>query len=351
MSGTKSTDVFLERKAQLLLQVRQQQQTASKSIEKLVTKLNDLCLKIDKISIADNNITKKFKDHQNALQQELINLNQRQDQLKKIQPPITPKNLNIDTFEINLKNILKIEEENSHTSQLIDKFNCDIINLSIADKDIVNIEHKIQKFKDELQMYDYLLKKWLPNDYNNLIIQYNKINAKLKKNNEDLKNGKDSSIVKMQYKIIDNEIEQLFNKINHLLQTANEREKMHQQRLYILTGLREVCASLGFEEVTEPQYIENGDYNSEVVQTFDTIDQGMVTFRIYLDNSIESDSGINIKNCQEEFDHLSDLLMEEYGVKTDFRPISQQHSPTKITFSTKPIPKEKSNKRTIGNRE
>lgn len=110
--------------------------------------------------------------------------------------------------------------------------------------------------------------------------------------------------------------------------------------MYTLKALRVICASLGFKEVSEPSYEKEDDCGSPVVQTFDTLNEGLVTFRLYLHNKIESDSGIDVEVCRDEFEKLSKLLKDKYGVDTSFRRIGQEAAPQRLSKTEKPMPQQ-----------
>ena len=96
-----------------------------------------------------------------------------------------------------------------------------------------------------------------------------------------------------------------------------ELEHKHQKRLYVLKALRQVCVEMGFKD-TEPQYVD-GAKRGRIVYEVDTYSQGTVAFYLTLEG-VTVDSCIADDMCLDEFDKLSTLLQEEFGVKTEFRP-------------------------------
>jgi len=103
--------------------------------------------------------------------------------------------------------------------------------------------------------------------------------------------------------------------INSRINDAQEMERKHQKRLYVLKALRQVCKEMGFAE-SEPRY-EKEDKRNRIVYEVDTLDQGNIRFFISLD-SISANSAIPKNNCLEEFDKVSQFLEDEFGVKTKF---------------------------------
>jgi len=117
-----------------------------------------------------------------------------------------------------------------------------------------------------------------------------------------------------------------------------EKDNLHQKRLYVIKSLREVCASLGFDEINEPLYEKEGDAYSPVVQDFDTLIHGTLTFRMALEGNVESSSGISIDNCGEKFSEISELLREQYGIETSFKRAGEEE-PLKKAKTAKDLPK------------
>ncbi|MBM3239023.1 hypothetical protein FJZ31_22245 [Candidatus Poribacteria bacterium] len=107
---------------------------------------------------------------------------------------------------------------------------------------------------------------------------------------------------------------------------ADEQENKHQKRLYLLKALRQVCAEMGFEEVSKPRYEQEGDRGSRILLTVDTLDRGRIAFTLSLDG-ISSFSEIADDRCFEEFGQLSQYLEEEFGIETKFRLAEGEPAP------------------------
>jgi hypothetical protein len=110
------------------------------------------------------------------------------------------------------------------------------------------------------------------------------------------------------------------------VQQAEANESKYQQRLYVLKGLRQVCAEMGFEEVDPPRSERPGDRMSRIKLIVDTIDRGRVTFYLSLE-SIEADSCISQNHCFEEFSELSKQLTDTFGIVTKFKIPEAESSP------------------------
>lgn len=135
----------------------------------------------------------------------------------------------------------------------------------------------------------------------------------------------------------------LMNELDTLIEDVNCKEEFHQKRLYVIKALREVCASLGFRELDSPHYAEENNFHSPIVQTFDTLNVGVIKFIITLDGKLESDSGISKDRCGLEFTDISKLLKDEFGVETEFR-IVEEGEPLRKQKSAKDLP-DASNKK------
>lgn len=110
----------------------------------------------------------------------------------------------------------------------------------------------------------------------------------------------------------------LTGEIERELQSAEENAGCHEQRVYVLKALRQVCADMGFTEVSPPSREVESDPKSRIRLIVDTINRGRVTFFLSLD-AIESDSCITDSHCFEEFGRLSEQLTESFGVLTEFK--------------------------------
>jgi LPS O-antigen subunit length determinant protein (WzzB/FepE family) len=99
---------------------------------------------------------------------------------------------------------------------------------------------------------------------------------------------------------------------------AEAQEEKHQKRIYLLKALRQVCAEMGFEEFSAPEYEREGDRGSRITLMVDTLDKGRISFSLALDG-ISSTSEIAEGHCFEEFSELSKYLEEQYGIQTEFK--------------------------------
>ncbi|MDQ7065342.1 MAG: hypothetical protein Q9P90_13985 [candidate division KSB1 bacterium] len=118
---------------------------------------------------------------------------------------------------------------------------------------------------------------------------------------------------------------------------AEEKEARHQQRMYLLKALRQVCVDMGFGEVEPPRFEREDDRGSRIVLTIDTYAYGTVTFFLSLE-AIEADSCISDRHCFEEFDQLSQQLKDKFGVQTKFRMADGEEPPQLIRKGEKEEP-------------
>jgi hypothetical protein len=120
------------------------------------------------------------------------------------------------------------------------------------------------------------------------------------------------------------------------LAVADSLEAAHQQRLYMLRGLRDVCARLDFDEL-EPPAFEDGP-ESVVILRVDTGVKGRITFRLGIDSHIETDSEMDPRYCPAEFGKLSEALEEAYGVQAQFVHVGDADRPDRKTWAAKDMP-------------
>lgn len=120
-------------------------------------------------------------------------------------------------------------------------------------------------------------------------------------------------------------------------QVVQELEVKHQRRLYVLTALRQVCHSMGFQELAEPAYERPADLRSRIIYIVDTLDRGRIKFHLGLEG-IESDSGISRNHCHEQFDELSRHLSDQYGVITQFRSAEEGPDQVLRTYDEEDLP-------------
>ena len=100
-----------------------------------------------------------------------------------------------------------------------------------------------------------------------------------------------------------------------------DREARHQERLYVMNALKDVCRTLGFGEEEDAHLENDSDRGSPLIYKVDTYDEGLITFKLTLDG-IEAQSAISTRLCMKEFNNLSEQLSEKFGVKTRFKVVT-----------------------------
>lgn len=345
MSGTKSSDIELNRIAEQLLQTKREKNVAFEIIEELSNRIDNIISKMSEVLTQNASIANLFLENKELLKKKAINIKEVKKELQGILIPELTRDVNTQWLEATHGRILQLRSEIQRICNVFDEIEASIINLNVADKSLSIIEINIQKYQNESQNHEKMLKKWMLSEY----IRSNQDNENLQNEllhyKETLHNKKDSEQITKNFK----EIEGVFNKLNSrlksLVQEAMHKEELHQRRLYILKGLREVCRSIGFEEASEPKYEIEGDYNSPILQSFDTLNKGNFKIKLHLHNRIESDSGINQEICDDEFGKLSGLLAQEFGVLTLFKRVNQEDSPKRITKKYKSQQKSQENEK------
>lgn len=105
--------------------------------------------------------------------------------------------------------------------------------------------------------------------------------------------------------------------VNGLLDRLKTMKEGHQSRINVLKALRQVCANLGFGEVSPPRLLIEGDYTSRIAFVADTFNQGEITFYLALDR-IEANACIGKSECHFEFGKVSEQLKKHFGIHTKF---------------------------------
>jgi len=322
----------------MLLKTKREKDVTLKEITDIFRRIDDINSRMDSAQTKKTIGGKLFTEYEDALKKESGSLAERQKKLKDVQLPESVRGADPNRLQTIQDDISRIRDKNRKTEGVLDKTESDIINLSISDKVLSNIEFVRRKFQAAREAQEGLLKKWLPDKYEKLTKDYEKVRESISRHKEALNSRKDTNQAAKDFKKTEDALKDLTERLTALAQKADRSEELHQKRLYILKGLREVCASLGFEDVGKPRYEKDGDFNSVVLHTVDTLNEGRVTFKLHLDNRIESDSGISLDACGDEFKKLSDLLKETYGVETAFKRVSQEEGPNRISKTEKPMP-------------
>jgi len=345
MSGIKVTDVLLEAKANLLLEVSGDKADALNRVQSLLQRLGDLLQGIEGVTAGDSAVAEKLKSYQDRLKQEEVSLNTRQRDLDRIELPGAAKDADTDRLNESKGAISRINEKNGATAGLFEEVNSNIINLKTADKTMARIESALQNLAYELQSQGQLLERWLPEEHRDLLETKESVTAALEKQRGAIDASESPDGVTRELGLIEETAGSLSGDIKRLGEETVRREKLQQKRVYVLKGLRNTCAYLGFKEVGGPDYDNKEDRNSPVVQTFDTINRGLITFRLTLDGRIDSNSGMSDDVCTEEFSRLAEFLAQEYGIQTEFKHPGHDDLPERLTSTEKPVPRRREPKR------
>ncbi|MCS7305546.1 MAG: hypothetical protein NZ602_10625 [Thermoguttaceae bacterium] len=142
-----------------------------------------------------------------------------------------------------------------------------------------------------------------------------------------------------QYGQLEPHLNTLRNQIQQAAQTAHQRESQHQKRLYVLQALRQVCQSLGFQEIDGPRYEAAEDQSSRILLQVDTFDRGTIQFFLGLD-TLHTLSDMAEGHCFEQFDQLSKYLEEQFGVHTEFRYLDGSRPPKLIRKGERDFPSD-----------
>jgi hypothetical protein len=237
---------------------------------------------------------------------------------------------NIKTFENKLhkKNYSGVDEK-------INEIRSTVTGLEKADSFLIKLETGLQEINSEKELNHYILQRWESDKYKTCSASQNAIYEELRDLREKLiKHGHISlSVVQ---RLIDEAV-LIKSQLKGALKTAIDKEQSHQKRLYVVKSLREVCASMGFEEKGDPYFETEDERTSAVIQEFKTFVYGDLIFRITLNGNLESTSGISTEHCGEQFEEISTALKDHYGIKTEFR-LEDEDEPLKTKKTAKRIP-------------
>jgi hypothetical protein len=313
--------------------------------------------KIEMINFAPiKEFYKDLRNHINKVEGIITNYTIKDQEVKSLKAKIgiLKKNINdqlISVKDTAIKNLLgeylnrlKIAENElgykkyQGLSEMLDKLSNNLPLLKRADEIICDIEDEMSEVESIFKENNAILTKWVVKDYQEFLKEKENIYTQLEQCRKELY----SEIINIgKLNNLFEHIKNLLDKLTASLSTAQEKEELHQKRLYIIQALREVCASLGFQEIDTPHYEEEGNAYSPVVQSFDTLNLGTIAFRVALEGRIDSSSGISVDKCDEEFSKLSEILKEKYGVETAFKRVGEEE-PIKKYKTAKDLPQSKS---------
>lgn len=205
--------------------------------------------------------------------------------------------------------------------------------LKETDKINSDIESEINKVESIFKENDGIFKDWVPNDYEDYLNVKGSITAKLSECKKELVGNIDTA----KFNSILAESKSLSDKVALSLSLAMEKENLDQKRIYVIKSLRQVCKDLGFKEMDRPHLKETGNPYSPIVQTFDTLNLGTITFTVALEGKLESSSCISVDNCDEEFSRFSEVLKEQFGIETSMKRIDGSE-PIKKYKTAKDLP-------------
>jgi hypothetical protein len=308
--------------------------------------------KIDSINLLPiKEVYRGLRDHINKVEGMVTNYTVKDKEVKAIKNRIEKLRQNVNEQAISAKgpviksllneylNRLKIGEAELEKkkyegmSEMLDGLSHNLPLLEKVDEINYGIETEMSKIDSIFKENDAIFKKWVPKDYEDYLNIKGGIAAKLGEFKKELGGGVD--IAKFDSLLAQSG--SLSDKVSSSLSMAIEKDKLHQKRLYVIKSLREVCASLGFQEVDDPHYSEKDNPYSPVIQTFDTLNLGTITFTVALEGKLESSSRISIDHCDEEFSKFSEVLKDQFGIETFLQRI-EESEPIKKYKTAKDLP-------------
>lgn len=314
--GTSKTD------SPNLSSIKEVYKTIRNHINKIVALVTDYTVKDHEVKTLKNKIGKLEQD----ISEQVIST--KDIVIKNILSAYLSK-LKMGEAEIEMKKYEGIDKT-------LDSISGNLPLLRKADEINSKIENEIDRIDSIFKENDTILRKWVIKDYECYLKDKEDITSKLAIYKKELQKGEviDSTELNNILKLA----KKLSDKIVSSLSVANENDKLHQKRLYVIKSLREVCSALGFKEINKPHYEKEGDSYSTMIQDFDTRIYGTLAFRVALEGKLESSSGISVDECGDKFSEISGLLREHYGVETSFKQVGEEE-PLKKTKTAKDLPK------------
>jgi len=189
------------------------------------------------------------------------------------------------------------------------------------------LEESRQRFQEQLRAFRSEFGSRLNELQEQWLIEEEGMEHWLRK--EERENAK-AAITELQRRVGENRfvgIEQFASEaektVNDHLNRLKTLKEGHQSRINVLKGLRQVCANLGFGELSPPRLLVEGDYTSRIVFVVDTFNQGEITFYLALDR-IEANACIGKSECHFEFGKVSEQLKKHFGIHTKFETADSQ---------------------------
>ncbi len=346
MSGLKESDIVLQRQTAQLLKAQQDRKKAGEQCRICINEAQKLMDRLGNLSAENEEISTKFIEYTSVLSQQSKGLKVAETRVESIELPQYPGDVVFEDLAGDQQILNEVKAKIKNVKALVRNVNKEIIQLKEADENIGAVEFEMEQFQSDLNAGRDILTKWMPHECASLDQGFNR----LKDEFNELRSKKAESIeatelaAELRNRI--EEIRQLHARLKNNLNESEKREEMHDKRLYILKSLREVCASLGFEEIADPRYERNKDFNSPIVHEIDTLDEGKISFRIHLENKIDSRSALDTSICGTEFAQLSELLSKEFGINTHFKLEDGSDLPKLKTKTGKPLPESATKKRT-----
>ena len=320
-----------QRRLSRLQNMQQQGDALVLDMQGLVTESEVLRTRLEEEPPGSAGIARVFAAYGERLQQEGERMQADLRSMQRIQWPAATDDAWLAATQ---KKITEIHKHATQMRALLAEIRRESRRLQEVDMQIATQKESLRDILDTVQPADEVLQRWLPDDYAAALEEHRRISAELDLKEDTLR----SAHLEDGLQQTAQGIAALAQHVEELLQEMQRREEKHQQRLYILKALHGVCHELNFKEATEPAFMTAGDYNSSITQTFDTRTKGQITFTLPLHDEIQSESGIQVGTCEDEFGRLSDLLKEQFGVQTAFTRIGDDGKPIRKTSTEKPLP-------------
>jgi len=352
MSGIKGTDWGLDPWLERLMQVRGDLAKMEESCHALRGMIESAQQAVsESIQSSQQDIRMRLGGISDALQGGLLQLAEMLGSLKTTGERLpsrtgTPKERNAITAAQGATG--RMQQEIAGLQERVARLSDEAYRLTCADASLREALEQVRESGAHIASAEGICGKWMPAGYQQLRDEQENLERRLEETRSRLAQGQDAEAFDRELQAISRDARELKDKLVSLRSEAESKEDQQRRRMYVLRALRVVCGELGFHELEDPSYEDPEDRGTAVVQRFDTLDRGVITFRIHLDGRIESDSRIQLEACDEEHERISQLLQEEFGVITEFRRVGDDGLPEIMDAERMPLPRRRETRKGSG---
>lgn len=314
MSGSKSSDISYNKRAALLLEARSAKARVLNEHQALIDRVQCLISELGTEKIATKEARNQVRRLQLSANNILISLRQQLGNLDRIALPESVPG----TTETELQSVLNLLTVGSGEAKTTKNATVDIeqnlARLTTPDERAVRIRTTLRAAAETMKANVRILETCMPGIFS----QVNKeIDTSLGKLRAALTLAAGARVNEANEMLasLEERSESLVARAQKEGRKAENISKRQEERRYVLNALCETCLSLGFERIGEFRY-DGNEKTGDLIQEFDTLDNGTIVFRLDLDSHIGVESEMEKSACPIEFGQINNLLSKNFGVET-----------------------------------